>query len=371
MFAASLPGYSTPAPIRLDEAPKYNQRPAMKAVSFDKHGGPDVLHFGELPTPQPAAGQVLVQLDAAALNHSDLLVRAGWPGLKLKLPHILGADGAGRVAALGDGVPNWKVGRRVVIDASICLEEDEYTRSGRDNLCKHWELLGETIPGTYAEYVAVPALNLLEIPGEFPAAQAAAAALVYLTAWHSLLKRGQLQKGESVLIVGASGGVNTAAIQVAKYVGAEVYVVGSDAKKLGLAEQLGADHLIDRSQEEDWSKAAYVMTGKRGVDVVLDNVGTTFPLSMRALRKGGRLLTVGNSGGAIFKIDNRYIFAKHLSILGSTMGTRSDFAEVMALVFAGKLQPVVDKSFPLKDARAAHEHLEKGEQMGKVVLDIG
>lgn len=342
----------------------------MKAVYFDHHGGRDVLQYGELPTPQPGAGQVLVKLEAAALNHADLLVRAGWPGLKLKLPHILGADGAGRVAAVGEGVKNWKVGQRVVIDASICLEEDEFTRSGRDNLCKHWELLGETLPGTYAEYVIVPAVNLVEIPGDFPARQAAAAALVYLTAWHSLLKRGQLQKGESVLIVGASGGVNTAAIQVAKYIGAEVYVVGSDAKKLALAQQLGANHLIDRSKDDDWSKTAYLLTNKRGIDVVLDNVGTTFPLSMRALRKGGRLLTVGNSGGPKFEIDNRYIFGKHLSILGSTMGTRADFAEVMALVFAGKLQPVVDKSFPLREAGAAQEHLERGEQMGKVVLEI-
>jgi NADPH:quinone reductase-like Zn-dependent oxidoreductase len=180
-----------------------------------------------------------------------------------------------------------------------------------------------------------------------------------------------LQKGESLLIVGASGGVNTAAIQVAKYIGAEVFVVGSGAEKLKLAESLGSDHLIDRSKEEDWAKAAYLMSGKRGVDVVLDNVGITFPLSMRALSKGGRLLTVGNSGGPKFEIDNRYIFGKHLSLLGSTMGTRADFAEVMGLVFAGELQPVIDKSFPLTEARAAHEHLEKGEQMGKIVLEIG
>jgi NADPH:quinone reductase-like Zn-dependent oxidoreductase len=156
---------------------------------------------------------------------------------------------------------------------------------------------------------------------------------------------------------------------VSKYLGATVIVVGSDGEKLKLAESLGADHLIDRSKE-DWSKAAYVLTKKRGVDVVVDNVGTTFPLSMRALRKGGRLLTVGNTGGPKFEIDNRYIFSKHLSILGSTMGTRADFAEVMALVYAGKLQPVIDKSFPLKEAKAAHERLEAGNQMGKIILDI-
>jgi NADPH:quinone reductase-like Zn-dependent oxidoreductase len=225
------------------------------------------------------------------------------------------------------------------------------------------------LPGTYAEYVAVPAGNLLEIPGEFPATDAAAAALVYLTAWHSLVRRGQLLAGETVLIVGASGGVNTVSIQIAKHFGAQVIVVGSDAGKLRLAQQLGADHLIDRSQE-DWSKAAFLLTEKRGVDIVVDNVGSTFPLSLRALRKGGRLLTVGNTGAPKFEIDNRYIFSKHLSILGSTMGTYKDFADVMALVFAGKLKPVVDRSYPLAEARAAHERLEAGGQMGKIVLNI-
>lgn len=341
----------------------------MKAVYFERHGGPEVLQYGERPEPQTAPGWVLVRVRAAALNHADLFVRVGWPGLQLPLPHIPGADGAGEVAALGADVTQWKVGQRVVIDASVCMEEDEFTRSGRDNLCRHWELLGETLPGTYAEYVAVPATNLLEIPKGFPYDKAAAAALVYLTAWHSLVKRGALHAGETLLIVGASGGVNTACIQIGKHLGATVIVVGSDAKKLQLAESLGADHLIDRSRE-DWSKAAYHLTNKRGVDAVVDNVGSTFPLSLRTLRKGGRLLTVGNTGGPKVEIDNRYMFAKHLSILGSTMGTRADFAEVMALVFAGKLQPVIDRSYPLAEARAAHERMEAGEQLGKIVLDI-
>lgn len=342
----------------------------MKAVYFEKHGGPEVLEYGDLPDPQPKPGWVLVRVQAAALNHADLFVRAGWPGLKLALPHVLGADGAGEVAALGDGVKNWKVGQRVAINASVCLEQDEFTQSGQDNLCRHWELLGETLPGSYAEFVAVPAENLLEIPAKFPAAQAAAAALVYLTAWHSLVKRGKLQKGETLLIIGASGGVNTACIQIAKYLGAQVIAVGSSVEKLAFAKSLGADHLIDRSVEPDWSKAAYLLTGKRGVDAVVDNVGSTFPLSLRTLRKGGRLLTVGNTGGPKVEIDNRYIFSKHLSILGSTMGTRADFAEVMALVFAGKLQPVVDRSYPLKEAREAHQRMEHGEQMGKIVLEV-
>jgi NADPH:quinone reductase-like Zn-dependent oxidoreductase len=341
----------------------------MKAAYFAEHGGPEVLQYGDLPEPKIAPGWVLVRVRAAALNHADLFVRAGWPGLKLKLPHILGADGAGEVTAVGDGVTTWKPGQRVVINASVCLEEDEFTRSGQENLCKHWELLGETLPGTYAEYIAVPAGNLLEVPDGFAFDKAAAAALVYLTAWHSLVKRGKLQAGETLLIVGASGGVNTACIQIGKHLGAQVIVVGSGAEKLKLAEKLGADKLIDRSQE-DWSKAAHLFTNKRGVDAVVDNVGSTFPMSLRALRKGGRLLTVGNTGAPKFEIDNRYIFSKHLSILGSTMGSYTDFAEVMALVYAGKLQPVIDRSFPLREARAAHEHMEAGGQMGKIVLEI-
>jgi NADPH:quinone reductase-like Zn-dependent oxidoreductase len=174
-----------------------------------------------------------------------------------------------------------------------------------------------------------------------------------------------------VLVVGASGGVNSAAIQIAKLAGATVYVVGSDAGKLEVAKASGADFLIDRSHEEDWSKTVYTMTGKRGVDVVVDNVGTTFPQSFRAARKGGRILTVGNTGGPKFEIDNRFIFGKHLSIIGSTMGTRSDFSTVMDLVFSGKLRPVIDRTYPLSEARSAHERLERNEQRGKVTLEIG
>jgi NADPH:quinone reductase-like Zn-dependent oxidoreductase len=179
-----------------------------------------------------------------------------------------------------------------------------------------------------------------------------------------------LRPGESVLVVGASGGVNTASIQIAKFAGATIFVVGSGAEKLKLAESLGADYLIDRLKDENWSKTVYSLTGKRGVDVVVDNVGTTFPSSFHAAAKGGRVLTVGNSGGAKFEIDNRLIFGKHLSILGSSMGTRADFATVMELVFGGKLKPVLDHDFPLKDARTAQERLEMGEQLGKITLSI-
>lgn len=342
----------------------------LKTILFHKHGDATVLEYSDFPTPVPGSGEVLVKLKAAALNRLDVWVRNGWPGIKLEYPHIPGADGAGNIAALGPGVQDWEVGERVVINSNLGCGRCEYCITGFDNRCVSWELLGETVRGTYAEYVVVPATNIYPLPAGFDEHIAAAAGLVFHTAWHSLISRAHVSPGESVLVVGASGGVNTAAIQIAKLVGATVYVVGSSAEKLALAESLGADYLIDRSKEENWSKSVYTITKKRGVDVVVDNIGTTFPLSFRAARKGGRILTVGNTGGPKFEIDNRFIFAKHLSIIGSTMGTRSDFASVMELVFSGALKPALDRAYPLHQARQAQERLEAGEQMGKITLDI-
>jgi NADPH:quinone reductase-like Zn-dependent oxidoreductase len=334
------------------------------------HGGPEVLQFGKVPAPEPAAGQVLVKVFAAALNRVDLWVRAGWPGIKLAYPHILGSDGAGEIAALGPGVTGWTVGDRVVINANLGCGTCDQCRAGKDNLCRDWHLLGETVPGTYAEYVAVAAQNVVALPDDFSYEAAAAAGLVYHTAWHSLITRGRLRAGESVLIMGASGGVNTASIQIAKFAGATVYAVGSSPAKLVLAESLGADYMIDRSASADWSKTIYQLTGKQGVDVVVDNVGETFPASFRAAKKGGRILTVGNTAGPKVEIDNRFIFGKHLAVIGSTMGTLADFNEVMGLVFARKLQPVMDLTFPWSEIGAAHERLAEGNQLGKITLAI-
>ena len=343
----------------------------MKAIIFNEHGSSEVLEYTDFETPKPSPNQVLVKLHAAALNRMDLFVRTGWLGLRLNLPHILGADGAGEIAALGEDVNDWQIGDRVVINANLGCGICDFCLAGQDNLCVNWHLLGETTHGTYAEFVLLPPKQLFRLPEPFDYHAAAAASLVYQTAWHSLITRGKLRAGEKVLIVGASGGVNTASIQIAKLTGASPIVVGSDAKKLELAEKLGAEILINRSECENWSKEIYKLTNREGVDVVVDNVGTTFPHSFRALKKGGRLLTVGNTAAPKFEIDNRYIFAKHISIIGSTMGTLKDFHEVMSLVVAGKLQPVLDKSFALKDARLAHERLENNEQLGKITLDIG
>jgi NADPH:quinone reductase-like Zn-dependent oxidoreductase len=343
----------------------------MKAMLFHRHGGPEVLEYSDFPTPEPGEGEVLVKLEAAALNRVDLWTRNGWPGIKLEYPHIPGADGAGIVASLGACVSSWKIGDHVVINSNLGCGHCAACISGQDNRCREWHLLGETVRGTYAEYVVVPATNIYPIPAGFEIHKAAAAALVFQTAWHSLIIRGGLKAGESVLVVGASGGVNTASIEIAKLAGATVFVVGSNPMKLKLAESLGADHLIDRSKDENWSKTVYNLTNKQGVDVVVDNVGITFPSSFRVAAKGGRILTVGNSGGPKFEIDNRFIFGKHLSLIGSSMGTRADFATVMDLVFEGKLKPVMDRDYPLMDARFAQEQLEKGEQLGKITLTIG
>ncbi len=342
----------------------------MKAVLFYTHGGPEVLQYTDFPTPEPGPGQVQVRLKAAALNRVDLFTRFGWPGLKLEYPHIPGADGAGEVAAVGPGVERWKPGDRVVINSSLGCGKCDSCLAGKENQCRTWHLLGETVRGTYAQYVVVPEGNLYPIPEGFDERSAAAAGLVYHTAWHSLIKRGALRAGETVLIVGASGGVNTASIQVAKLAGATVYVVGSGQQKLALAESLGADVIIDSSKDENWSRAVFTLTKRNGVDVVVDNVGTTFQQSFRAAKKGGRILTVGTSGGPVFEIDNRFIFGKHLSLIGSSMGTRQDFTEVMDLVFAGKLKPVLDEDFPLAEAAAAQDRLENGKQMGKITLSI-
>ena len=351
----------------------------MKTVLFHQHGGPEVLEYTDFPAPEPNPGEALVRLHAAALNRMDVMVRNGWPGLKLELPHINGADGAGEVVALGPpllsgeglGVRSEvRSGDRVLINPNFGCGQCEFCLDGKDNMCRDWHLLGETIRGTYAEYVSVPVRQLYKLPNDFDFHQAAASALVYQTAWHSLVKRGNLKRGETVLIVGAGGGVNTASVQIAKYIGAQVVIVGSEAKKLEKAQSIGADILIDRSQEADWSKSVFLATNKRGVDVVVDNVGITFMMSLRALRKGGRLLTVGNSGGPKFEIDNRFIFAKHLSIIGSTMSTLADFKEVMDLIVSRKLIPIMDRTFPLQDAASAQERLWKNENFGKITLDI-
>jgi NADPH:quinone reductase-like Zn-dependent oxidoreductase len=341
----------------------------MKALFFSEHGGMDVLRYGEVPTPEPGPGEVLVKVSACALNHLDVWVRRGWPGLKLPMPHWCGADVAGEVAGLGPGVAGWETGRRVVIDPGISTRQDEYTRRGADSLSPGYRILGEHIRGGAAEYVCVPAENLAEIPHGIDDTEAAAPLLVTLTAWRMLIRQARLRAGESVLIVGAGGGVNSMAIQVAKLAGAKVFVVAGDGEKARRAVGLGADEVIDRSRIPAWDGELYQRTGRRGVDVVVDNVGrATLQTSLRAAARGGRIVVVGNTSGPEVQMDLRYVFGKQLSIIGSTMGSHQDFRDVLALLWIGRLKPVIHRILPLSEGAVAYGIMERGEHFGKIVL---
>jgi len=342
----------------------------MKAIVFHQHGGPEVLEYEEVAPSALQRHEVRVAVKAAALNRLDLFVREGWPSLRLEMPHIPGADAAGVVLEVGEGVETVAPGDRVAINPTISCDRCEFCLRGQHNLCVHHSILGEFQRGTYAEQVVVPVLNVLPLPDHVSFAEAAAFSLVGVTAWQMLITRGQLAPGEDVVIIGAGGGVNTAAVQIAKLAGTRVIVVGSDAAKLAQAEALGADVLIDRSRE-DWSRAIYQLTARRGVDVVVDNVGqSTWMGSIRALRPGGRLLVVGSTSGPQFDLDIRYVFAKQISILGSTMGNREDYRRVMSLLFDGRFKAVIGAEFPLAEARRAQELLAVGDVFGKIVLSV-
>jgi len=341
----------------------------MKALYFHEHGGPEVMQYGDLPDPAPGPGQVRVRVKAVALNHLDLWVRRGGPAFeRLPKPHVGGCDVSGVVDAYGEGASGPAIGARVAIDPGLSTKEDEWTRRGEDSVSPGYVILGEHSTGGAAEYVVVPAGNLLPLPDHVLHETAAAASLAGLTAWRMLVHRAQLKPGETIAIVGAGGGVNHLAIQVAKRLGATVYAITSSEDKMEKARALGADHAINY-KAEDWSKAVFAATGKRGVDVVVDNVGqATWMQSIRALARGGRLVTVGNTGGWEAITDVRFVWAKQIAIIGSTMGSHRDYRDVMQWVFDGKLKPAIHAVLPLGEGRAAHGMLERGEQFGKVVL---
>jgi len=341
----------------------------VKAVRFHQHGGPEVLRYEDAPTPEPGPGEVLVGLRAAALNHLDLFVRRGGVP-KTPLPHIGGADGAGVVAANGPGALKHAVGSRVFFDPGLSDGTCDYCARGEHSLCDRWEILGEHRDGTFAQAVVLPEVNLRPIPDGLSFEEAAAFPLVFLTAWRMVVTKAKVAPGETVLILGIGGAVAIAALQIAKYGGARVFVTSSHDEKLRRAQELGADRLINH-QQTDFSKEVWTITNKRGVDVVIDDVGAaTWAGSIRALARGGRLVTCGATSGPKPEEDIRRIFSKQITIYGSTMGTRHDWEQVTRLLGAGVLKPVIDRTFPLEQAAAAQERMERAEQFGKLVLTI-
>lgn len=340
----------------------------MKALYFDKHGELDVVKYGDVPDPEPGLGEVLIRVHACALNFLDIWVRRGWPGLKLDMPHWCGADVAGEIVVLGENVSGWQVGQRVVVDPGVNLVEDEYTRRGEDSVSPDYHILGEHRRGGAAEYLAISAGNLAAIPDNIDYPDAAAPLLVGLTAWRMLLRRAGLRAGESVLVVGAGGGVNSIAIQLAKLAGATVYVVASNPEKAKRAQQLGAEIVLDRSRV-DWAKEIFKLTSRRGVDVVVDNVGqATLTKSMQAVARGGRIVIVGNTSGPQAEIDIRFIFGKQISLIGSTMGSHQDFHDLLDLLWSTKIKPVIHCVMPLSEGCDAYKMMEAGKHFGKIVL---
>ena len=340
----------------------------MKAAVITGHGGPEVLEIADVPRPTVSPDHVLIAIRAAALNHLDLWVRRGLPGLELEFPFIGGADMAGVIAELGEGVEGFSVGDRVLVNPGLWDGVCEWCRKGEESLCLSYGLLGEHVNGGFAEFAAVPSRNLLILPDDMAFEAAAAVPLVFQTAWRALMTRAELQPHHSVLITGASGGVASAAIQIAKLAGASVYAVTSRETSVKRALELGADYAIDRSRVS-FADEIRRLTEKRGVDVILDSVGEAFwPDLIRCLARDGRLVTYGATTGPHAELNIRRVFWKQLRIVGSTMASKAEFEHVMSLVFENQLRPIIDTVLPFERVREAYQRLEDGDVFGKIGL---
>ena len=343
----------------------------MKALTFEKFGGPDVLALRDVADPKIGPDDVLVRVKACALNHLDIFVREGIPALKTPLPFWTGCDIAGDVVEVGAAVKDVKTGTRVAVNPNLTCGRCEFCMQGEDSLCVRYGILGEHKPGGMAELVAVRADNVLPLPAHVSYTDAASFVLTNMTAWRMVVTQAQVRAGQDVLIIGVGGGVSSTAVQIAKLCGARVLVTSSSDAKLERAKTLGADVGINYSKDPDWTKAVAEHTGKRGVDVVIENVGaTTWKQSIRVLKGGGRLVTCGATTGPIGETLIPLVFWKQLHIIGSTMANRKEFHDVMALFFAGRLKAIVDEVMPLADGAAAQQRLAGGKQFGKIVLTV-
>lgn len=338
----------------------------MKAVRIHEFGGPEVLKFEDVPEPELRKDQVMVQVKACALNHLDLWIRKGIPGIQL--PLILGSDVSGVVARVGEYITDLKEGERVLLAPMTACYQCEFCLRGEHSFCPKFTVRGQRINGGDCEYVAVPRVEVIPIPETLTYDEAASVPLVFLTAWHMLVTRAKIHHGQTVLVLGAGSGVGTAAIQICKMLGCTVITTAGSERKLDLARDLGADYVIDHYKQKISEEVKKII--RSGVDVVFEHTGqATWPESLRSLRTGGTLVTCGATTGPEGKLDLRVLFTRQLSLLGSFMGTMDDLNQALKYVFSGDLKPVVDRSFPLHDVAEAHEYLEKGEQFGKVILN--
>jgi NADPH:quinone reductase-like Zn-dependent oxidoreductase len=340
----------------------------MKAIIFEEHGGPEVLKFSEVADPTIKADEALIEVRACALNHLDVWVRGGLPGIRIPLPHILGNDIAGVVREAGELVTWARPGDEVMIQPGVSCGHCAECLDGRDNMCEQYDILGYRRDGGYAQLVTVPGVNLIPKPKNLSWPEAAALPLVTLTAWHMLVTQARVQPGEDVLIHAAGSGVGSIGIQIAKLFGARVIATAGSDEKLVRARELGAVETVNYSND-DWPSEVKRLTGRRGVDVVFEHTGAgTWPGSLVSLSKGGRLVTCGATGGFDARTDLRQVFYRHLTILGSMMGSKSELLKAMKFIAGGQVRAVVDQSLPLSDARRAHEMMEDRAQFGKLVL---
>lgn len=342
----------------------------MRAAFIAEHGGPSVLEVGERPDPEPGPGEIRVRVVAAALNHLDLFTRDGIPGVEIEMPHVLGADGAGVVDRVGEGVESLAPGDEVWIQPGLFCGRCEFCIAGEESLCVSYRLLGEHVDGTFAELVVVPEENASVKATNLSWEAAAAFPLVYQTAWRMVVTKGRIGPGHTVLIHGIGGGVAMAALQIAVHAGAEVTVTSSSESKLDRAVELGATETILYT-EEDVAERVREITDKRGVDLVVDDVGeATWETSIEAVRRGGTIVTCGATTGYVAPTPIHRVFWKQIAIRGSTMARRSEVTAVARLVESGAIDPVIDRTFPLEEARAAFARMEAAEQCGKIVLEV-
>ncbi|MEM7308805.1 MAG: zinc-binding dehydrogenase [Planctomycetota bacterium] len=343
----------------------------MQAVRVHEHGGPEVLRVEDVPEPSAGAGEVLVRVLAVSVNHLDVWMRRGMPGLKLPLPLILGSDGVGEVVAVGEGIDDLVPGARVVIEPGFSSGSSPHDLAGNDHLSDDYGIRGEHCDGLDTELFVSERRLLTPLPEGLDPAAAAAVPLVFVTAWGMVVTRADVRAGEDVLVLGGASGVGSAAIQIAKDLGARVIATAGSEAKRELCRELGADHVVDHGRE-DWGKEVKALTDRRGVDVVVEHVGpATWETSMRVLARGGRLVTCGGTTGPKVSVVLPHLFMKNQSVLGSTMGPRSAYETIFAKVAAGTYRPVLDRVMPLSEVARAHELLENREVSGKIVLVPG